>query len=48
MFSRALRKGYAVPIRRQPLVGTQCIPRRAVTTDAASSHAEREKVPEVG
>lgn len=47
MFSRTLRSALTVPARR-PAV--QCVPtvsaRRTVTTDAASSHAEREHVPE--
>lgn len=41
MFSRALRTSFARPVARRVAV-----PARSVTTDAASSHAEREHVPE--
>ncbi|KAK3078687.1 alpha subunit of pyruvate dehydrogenase [Coniosporium uncinatum] len=43
MFSRALRRSAALPVRRAPVA--QPLARRAVTTDAASSHADKESVP---
>ena len=48
MFSRAVRRQIVAPLRRNafqqmPIVAA----RRAVTTDAASSHADKEAVPEV-
>ncbi|KAI9827922.1 MAG: alpha subunit of pyruvate dehydrogenase [Sarea resinae] len=43
MFSRAIRTSRALPLRRNVFVP---VVRRTVTTDAASSHAEREHVPE--
>lgn len=46
MFSRALRQGVAAPARRQAFRPAAACVRRTVTTDAASSHAEREHVPE--
>ena len=45
MFGRALRPARALPLRSNVSVP---LSRRAVTTDAASSHAEKENVPEVG
>jgi len=48
MFSRALRRGFAAPARRQAFAPSSLSSlRRAVTTDAASSHVEKEHVPEV-
>ena len=47
MFSRAVRRQFVAPLRRNvnpfPIVNA----RRTVTTDAASSHADKEAVPEV-
>ncbi|KAF2144160.1 uncharacterized protein K452DRAFT_296392 [Aplosporella prunicola CBS 121167] len=43
MFSRALRTSAATPLRR--VYATPIAARRAVTTDAASSHADRASVP---
>jgi pyruvate dehydrogenase E1 component alpha subunit len=47
MFSRALCRG-ATAVRTLPKRQAYNIARRSVTTDAASSHAEKEDVPEVG
>ncbi len=44
MLSRALRPARALPLRSRPLAS---LSKRLVTTDAASSHAEKEQVPEV-
>lgn len=44
MLTRALRSGRALPLRRNAFTP---IVKRTVTTDAASSHAEKEHVPEV-
>ena len=44
MLTRALSGGRALPLRRNAFTP---IVKRAVTTDAASSHAEKEHVPEV-
>ena len=47
MFSRALRRGYTAPTRRPiPIQTPRITALRTVTTDAASSHAEKEKVPQ--
>ena len=47
MLSRALRGGHrALPSKRNVTVYVPLV-RRSVTTDAASSHAEKEHVPEV-
>lgn len=46
MISRALRTSRALPLRRNALV-PRCQAKRTVTTDAASSHAEKENVPAV-
>ncbi len=47
MLSRAVRGGYrALPLRRKVNVYVP-LAKRNVTTDAASSHAEKEHVPEV-
>lgn len=43
MLVRALRRGGALPLRQRAIVP---LARRTVTTDAASSHAEKEHVPE--
>jgi pyruvate dehydrogenase E1 component alpha subunit len=47
MFSRAVRRQFVAPLRRNvnpfPIVSAA---RRTVTTDAASSHADKEAVPE--
>lgn len=45
MLVRTLRSGFAAPVRRHAFTPSLAV-RRAVTTDAASSHAEREHVPE--
>lgn len=45
MFSRALRTKAATPLRR--VYAAPIAARRAVTTDAASSHADRDAVPSV-
>ena len=44
MFTKALRSSRALPLRRNARVP---LATRTVTTDAASSHAEKEHVPEV-
>ena len=44
MLTRALRSGRALPLKRNAFVP---LAKRTVTTDAASSHAEKEHVPEV-
>lgn len=45
MLSRAVRRGLsATPARRQPQAFALALSSRNVTTDAASSHAEREHV----
>lgn len=44
MLTRALRSGRALPLRRNAFTP---IVKRTVTMDAASSHAEKEHVPEV-
>lgn len=46
MFSRVARRTIALPIRRNAFA-TPLTALRRVTTDAASSHADRESVPEV-
>ena len=45
MFSKAIRAGRAAPIKR--CSNFVSVSRRAVTTDAASSHAEKSDVPAV-
>jgi predicted RNA-binding Zn ribbon-like protein len=49
MLSRSIRRSIASPLR-QRFVAPAARPAfsRFVTTDAASSHAERDQVPEVG
>ena len=44
MLTKALRSGRALPLRRNAFTP---IVKRTVTMDAASSHAEKEHVPEV-
>ncbi|KAI9804101.1 MAG: alpha subunit of pyruvate dehydrogenase [Sarcosagium campestre] len=44
MFARTLRTGRALPLARSR--PAPALPRRTVTTDAASSHTDRENVPE--
>ena len=44
MLTKALRSGRALPLRRNVFTP---IVKRTVTMDAASSHAEKEHVPEV-
>lgn len=48
MFARTLRKSIASPLRRNAFVPVTRSAFRTVTTDAASSHADKESVPEVG
>jgi hypothetical protein len=48
MFARTLRKSIASPLRRNAFVPVTRPAFRTVTTDAASSHADKESVPEVG
>ena len=47
MLSRALRGHHALPLGRNVNIYVP-LAKRTVTTDAASSHAEKEHVPEVG
>jgi len=50
MLSRTLRKSFAAPLRRNafaPIAAGQRPAFRTVTTDAASSHADRDSVPSV-
>ncbi|OCK99110.1 uncharacterized protein K441DRAFT_628444 [Cenococcum geophilum 1.58] len=46
MFARTLRKSIASPLRRNAFVPVTRPAFRTVTTDAASSHADKESVPE--
>jgi len=49
MFSRAVRRQcFAAPLRNARAYPIVSAPRRLVTTDAASSHADKDAVPEVG
>ena len=47
MFSRAIRRSVAPQFRRNAIFTPSISTRRTVTTDAASSHADKEAVPAV-